>query len=133
AVLPSLSRLQQEGDVGRQKLTQYTRYLTVGICLIQGILLVLNMENPGKLFSGYDVNHYGQIVLVSKTIFMVQSVIFLTAGTMLLMWLGEQITQRGIGNGVSLIITIGILQDLPMAARGFKDMYFPAGGAATHH
>ncbi len=50
AVLPSLSRLQQEGDVGRQKLTQYTRYATIGICLIQAVLLVLNMENPGKLF-----------------------------------------------------------------------------------
>ena len=56
AVLPSLSRLQQEGDVGRQKLTQYTRYLTVVICVVQAVLLVLNMENPGKLFSGYDVN-----------------------------------------------------------------------------
>jgi len=130
AVLPSLSRLQQEGDVGRQKLTQYTRYLTVGICLIQAVLLVLNMENPGKLFSGYDVNHYGQIVLVSKTIFMVQSVIFLTAGTMLLMWLGEQITQRGIGNGVSLIITIGILQDIPAAAYSTYQLFFAPVGVA---
>jgi preprotein translocase subunit SecY len=130
AVLPSLSRLQQEGDVGRQKLTQYTRYLTVGICLIQGILLVLNMENPGKLFSGYDVNTYGQIVLVGKTIFMVQSVVFLTAGTMLLMWLGEQITQRGIGNGVSLIITIGILQDIPGAAYQTYQLFFAPVGVA---
>ena len=130
AVLPSLSRLQQEGDVGRQKLTQYTRYLTVVICVIQAVLLVLNMENPGKLFSGYDVNHYGQIVLVSKTMFMVQSVIFLTAGTMLLMWLGEQITQRGIGNGVSLIITIGILQDLPSAAMSTYQLFFAPVGVA---
>jgi preprotein translocase subunit SecY len=130
AVLPSLSRLQQEGDVGRQKLTQYTRYLTVGICLIQAVLLVLNMENPGKLFSGYDVNHYGQIVLVGKTMFMVQSVIFLTAGTMLLMWLGEQITQRGIGNGVSLIITIGILQDIPGAAMSTYQLFFAPVGVA---
>jgi len=130
AVLPSLSRLQQEGDVGRQKLTQYTRYLTVVICLIQAVLLVLNMENPGKLFSGYDVNHYGQIVLVSKWMFMVQSVIFLTAGTMLLMWLGEQITQRGIGNGVSLIITIGILQDLPGAAVNTYQLFFAPVGVA---
>src|SRR3954470_19225536 len=102
AVVPGLSRLQQEGDVGRQKLTQYTRYLTVAICLIQSVLLVLTLENPGKLFQGYDVNTYGQIVLMSHWTFLIFSTIYLTAGTMLLMWLGEQIAQRGIGNGVSL-------------------------------
>ena len=98
AVVPALSRLQQEGDVGRQKLTQYTRYATVLICLVQGVMLLLSLENPGRLFSGFDVNHYGQIVIVSKFWFLVQSTIFMTAGTMLLMWLGEQITQRGIGS-----------------------------------
>jgi preprotein translocase subunit SecY len=116
AVVPALSRLQQEGDVGRQKLTQYTRYATVLICLIQGVLLILALENPGRLFPGYDVNTYGQIVVVSKFWFMVQSTVIMTAGTMLLMWLGEQITQRGIGNGVSLLITVGILADIPAAA-----------------
>jgi preprotein translocase subunit SecY len=59
AVVPSLSRLQQEGDVGRQKLTQYTRYATVLICLVQGTLLIFALENPGRLFPGYDVNQYG--------------------------------------------------------------------------
>ena len=63
AVVPTLSRLQQEGDVGRQKLTQYTRYATVLICLIQGTLTLLALENPSKLFSGYDVATYGSIVL----------------------------------------------------------------------
>lgn len=116
AVVPSLSRLQQEGDVGRQKLTQYTRYATVLICLIQGTLLILALENPGRLFPGYDLNTYGSIVIVSKFWFLVTSVIIMTAGTMLLMWLGEQITQRGIGNGVSLLITVGILADIPGAA-----------------
>src|SRR5664280_2967921 len=107
AVVPTLSRLQQEGDVGRQKLTQYTRYATVLICLVQGTLLILALENPGRLFSGYDINVYGEIIIVNKTGFLATSVVFMTAGTMLLMWLGEQITQRGIGNGVSLLITIG--------------------------
>jgi preprotein translocase subunit SecY len=130
AVVPMLSRLQQEGDVGRQKLTQYTRYATVMICLVQGILLILALENPGRLFSGYDVNHYGQIVLVSKYWFMVQSTVFMTAGTMLLMWLGEQITQRGIGNGVSLLITIGILADLPGAALATYHLFFAPIGVA---
>lgn len=130
AVVPGLSRLQQEGDVGRQKLTQYTRYATVLICLIQGVLLILALENPGRLFPGYDVNTYGQIVVVSKFWFMVQSTVFMTAGTMLLMWLGEQITQRGIGNGVSLLITVGILADIPGAAVATWQLFFAPVGVA---
>jgi preprotein translocase subunit SecY len=122
AVVPSLSRLQQEGDVGRQKLTQYTRYATVFICLGQGALLILALENPGNLFSGYDVNVYGAIVLINRGWFLVTSVIFMTAGTLLLMWLGEQITQRGIGNGISLLITVGILADIPGAAQTLKTL-----------
>nr|WP_246026497.1 preprotein translocase subunit SecY [Oleiharenicola lentus] len=130
AVVPALSRLQQEGDVGRQKLTQYTRYATVLICLIQGVLLILALENPGRLFPGYDVNQYGQIVVVSKFWFMVQSTVIMTAGTMLLMWLGEQITQRGIGNGVSLLITVGILADIPGAAVATYQLFFAPVGVA---
>jgi preprotein translocase subunit SecY len=131
AVVPALSRLQQEGDVGRQTLTQYTRYLTVVICLIQGILLILALENPAKLFSGFDVNHYGQIVVVGKFGFLLESTIFMTAGTLLLMWLGEQITQRGIGNGVSLLITIGILADVPAAAVATYHLFFAPVGTAS--
>jgi preprotein translocase subunit SecY len=132
AIVPALSRLQQEGDVGRQKLTQYTRYATVFICVIQAVLLILNMENPGKLFQGYDVNTYGQIVVIGKTSFLIQSTIIMTAGTMLLMWLGEQITQRGIGNGVSLLITIGILADIPGAAQATYGLFFAPVGVAQH-
>jgi preprotein translocase subunit SecY len=131
AVVPTLSRLQQEGDVGRQKLTQYTRYLTVAICLVQGVLLILALENPGRLFPGYDLNAYGNIVIVDKTFFLVQSTVFLTAGTMLMMWLGEQITQRGIGNGVSLLITIGILADIPGAAAATYQLFFAPVGTAS--
>jgi len=128
AVVPALSRLQQEGDVGRQKLTQYMRYATVMICLIQGTLLIWALEQPGRLFPGYDENVYGPIVVVGKLGFLVTSVVFMTAGTMLLMWLGEQITQRGIGNGVSLLITVGILADIPNAAVATYDMFFrPVG------
>lgn len=123
AVVPALSRLQQEGDVGRQKLTQYTRYATVAICLIQGVLLILALENPGRLFPGYDVQQYGDIVIVSKFWFLLTSTVFLTAGTLLLMWLGEQITQRGIGNGVSLLITVGILADVPGAAAATYQLF----------
>jgi preprotein translocase subunit SecY len=132
AVVPQLSRLSQEGDVGRQKLTQYTRYATVLICLVQGTLLILALENPGRLFYGFDVNTYGNIVIVGKASFLVTSVIFMTAGTMLLMWLGEQITQRGIGNGVSLLITIGILQDIPGAAQQTYKMFFRPVGTGSN-
>ena len=132
AVVPSLSRLQQEGDVGRQKLTQYTRYATLLICLIQGGLLLAALEHPEQLFPGYDLGTYGPIVIVSKWSFMVTSIIYMTAGTMLLMWLGEQITQRGIGNGVSLLITIGILADVPGAAVQTYKMFFrPVGTGAS--
>ena len=130
AVVPALSRLQQEGDTGRQKLTQYTRYLTLIICVVQGALLILALENPSRLFQGFDVNHYGQIVIVGKAWFLVQSTIFMTAGTLLLMWLGEQITQRGIGNGISLLITIGILADIPGAAVATYQLFFAPVGVA---
>jgi preprotein translocase subunit SecY len=117
AVVPGLARLQQEGDVGRQKIAQYTRYATVLICVVQGALLILALENPSKLpgFSAYDINRHGQIVVISHTWFLITGVVFMTAGTMLLTWLGEQITQRGIGNGISLLITVGILSDIPGA------------------
>jgi preprotein translocase subunit SecY len=128
AVVPSLSRLQQEGDVGRQKLTQYTRYATVLICFVQGALTIVALENPGRLFGGYDINVYGEIVLVNKGWFLATSVIFMTAGTLLLMWLGEQITQRGVGNGVSLLITVGILSDIPGAAATLKTLVFAPVG-----
>ena len=113
AVVPSLARLQQEGEVGRQKITQYTRYATVGICVVQAILLIMTLENPGRIFQGFS----GSIVLVDHTWFIVTSTIFLTAGVMVMMWIGEQITERGVGNGISILITVGILADLPSAAQ----------------
>lgn len=115
AVVPSLARLQQEGEVGRQKLTQYTRYATLVICIVQSILLILTLQSPSRIFPDYDVSRYGEIILLSHGWFTITSVIFLTSGTMLLMWIGEQITNRGIGNGISILITVGILADLPAA------------------
>jgi len=129
AVVPGLARLQQEGDVGRQKLTQYTRYATLVICLLQGTLLILALENPAKLFPGYDLATYGPIVVSGHFWFLINSVVFLTAGTMLLMWIGEQVTQRGIGNGVSIIITIGILADLPGAVQATWRLFTVPVGA----
>lgn len=128
AVVPALARLQQEGESGRQKLSQYTRYATVIICAVQAVLLVLALQNPGSLFSGFSIAEYGDIVITNKTWFLVSSIVFLTAGTVLLMWIGEQISKLGIGNGISILITIGIISDLPGAAKATYDLFFgPVG------
>lgn len=124
AMLPSLARLQQEGEFGRQQLMQYTRYLTLGICLIQGGLLVMALTNyPDKLFPGFDVVTYGPIALHSGFWFLFICTLLLSCGTMILTWLGEQITQRGVGNGVSLLITVGILSGLPQSLFLFSKMF----------
>ncbi len=128
AVFPALSRLQQEGETGRQKISQYTRYATVAICLVQSVLLILGLQNPETLFQGFSVGTYGQIVIIDQTWFLITSVIFLTAGTVLLMWIGEQITKLNIGNGISILITVGIIADLPGAAKATYDLFFgPVG------
>jgi len=128
AVVPSLARLQREGDSGRQKVAQYTRYATIVISIIQSTLLIMTLEHPGRLFAGFDTATYGEIVMWNHGWFLFTSVIFLTAGTTLLMWLGEQITQRGIGNGISLLITVGILSDIPGAAVLTYKMFFAPVG-----
>jgi preprotein translocase subunit SecY len=128
AVIPTLSKLARE-EGGRTKIIQYGRYLTVLLCLGQGLAMAISWEHPSNIFGG-DI---GRLVLYEDTPFQmwwyrIQTVLMLTTGTMLLMWLGEQITERGIGNGVSLVITIGILARLPAAMTALKDMFFPAGG-----
>ncbi len=124
AMLPSLAKLQQEGEFGRQRLMQYTRYLTLGICFIQGWLLVMALTNyPDKLFPGFDANTYGSIALHNGFWFLFLCTLLLSAGTMILTWLGEQITQRGIGNGVSLLITVGILSGLPQSLYLFGKLF----------
>jgi len=128
AVFPALARLQQEGESGRQKLTQYTRYATVVISAVQAVLLILGLQNPGTLFQGFTADSYGQIVFVDRFWFLVSSTVFLTSGTVLLMWLGEQITKLGIGNGISILITVGIISDLPGAVKATYDLFFgPVG------
>lgn len=126
AVIPQLSKLARE-EGGRTKLIQYGRYLTLLLCLGQGFVMALGWERPEQIF-GPGI---GRLVLYSDSViwwYRIQTVMILTTGTMLLMWLGEQITERGIGNGISLVITIGILARLPQAAVALKDMFFPGGG-----
>ncbi|MDR1891022.1 MAG: preprotein translocase subunit SecY [Puniceicoccales bacterium] len=116
AISPALARMQHEGEVGRQKIAQYTRYLTVVVCLIQGWLLVMALANyPDKLFYGFNTSQYGNIIIRDGVSFFITSTIFLTAGTLILVWIGEQISQVGIGNGISLLIAAGILSSMPGA------------------
>lgn len=133
-VIPQLSKMQKE-DGGRQKISQFTRYLTVVLCIIQGYLLAKSFENPANSLNflpgiGTTIQKMGVDLVASKTFgFEVITVISLTAGTMLLMWLGDQITERGIGNGISLIITIGIVARLPAALIQAWRTFVPANGA----
>src|SRR3954453_19320873 len=130
AVVPTLSKLARE-EGGRVKIIQYGRYLTVLLCLGQGLFMAFQWENASGLFPGFQ----GNLVMYESAIwwYRIQTVIILTTGTMLLMWLGEQITERGIGNGISLVITIGIVADLPMAAQGFFEMFFPPAGVEARY
>ena len=128
AVVPTLERLKQEGESGRAKLIQYGRYLTVLICIIQGFFLAKAFENPaGTLFPGFT----GVLVQNPGIGFELLTVITITSGTILLMWLGEQITQRGIGNGVSMIITVGIVDRLPQAIAQAWSLFFPGPGGES--
>jgi preprotein translocase subunit SecY len=123
AVVPRLSKLARE-EGGRTKIIQYGRYLTVLICIGQGAALTMSWENPGAVFTGFQ----GTLVLwKSIWLYRIVTVLILTAGTMLLMWLGEQITERGIGNGISLIISIGIVARLPQAFVALRDMLLAGG------
>jgi preprotein translocase subunit SecY len=125
AVIPSLERLVREGDAGRQKITQYTRYLTVGLCIFQGYFFAMSLEQPGAIFEVSFVTTPGLG-------FRLLGMLCMTTGTMLLMWLGEQITERGIGNGVSLIITVGIVSALPNAVQMTVNMFKPIDGVAQY-
>lgn len=132
AVIPQLGKLAKE-DGGRQKVMQYTRYVTILLCLFQGYLLALSFENPGSnpFLSGIqDTIAQLGIPLVSNPgmAFRIVTVITLTAGTMFLMWLGDQITDRGIGNGMSLVITAGIVARLPAALIQAWHTFVPSGG-----
>lgn len=102
-LVPSLEEIQKEGDSGRQKISQWTRYLTIAVAIIQSIGIYVWLKQSGL------------IVMENQTLFVVTLIPILTAGTVFLMWLGEQITVNGIGNGISLLIFINIVARLPIA------------------
>jgi preprotein translocase subunit SecY len=128
AVIPRLSKLARE-EGGRAQIIKYGRYLTVLLCLGQGLYFAMGWENPMKQFPDFQ----GQLVLNINHIwwYRIETVLIMTTGAMLLVWLGEQITERGIGNGVSLIITIGIVARLPNAFTALHDMF--SGKESNYH
>ncbi len=119
AVVPSWAKMARE-EGGRQKITQYTRIGTIILCLFQGYLLAKSLQNPGQniFLSGLQetMDKMGRPLVPDYGVgFIITAVATITAGTMLMMWLGEMITERGIGNGVSLLICVNIVSALPGA------------------
>ncbi|MFN5867502.1 MAG: preprotein translocase subunit SecY [Candidatus Kapaibacterium sp.] len=108
--VPQIARMQKEGEEGRRRITQWTRFLTVGIAALQaiGLSIKLNAQTAADT---------AKVVMIDGPLFTLTAVTLLTAGTMFLMWIGEQITERGLGNGISLIIFIGIISRLPVAVQ----------------
>lgn len=114
-VIPQLEALSKEGEAGRHKITQYTRYATVVLSLVQGIFISIGLESMSAPGSG------AMIVIEPGWSFRLMTMLTLTSGTAFIMWLGEQMTERGIGNGISLIIFAGIVARMPAAiANTFK-------------
>ncbi|MTI65069.1 MAG: preprotein translocase subunit SecY, partial [Firmicutes bacterium] len=117
--IPALERLAKEGEEGRKKIAQYTRYGTVIFALIQAI--------------GISVGLFRQALIDTSFLSISVVVITLTAGTAFLMWLGEQITENGIGNGISLIIFTGIVSRIPAGIYSVSNLYFKAGTINLFH
>jgi preprotein translocase subunit SecY len=119
SVYPPLEKLQKEGEAGRKKINEYTRYLTVGLCFVQSYMWIHYISTAGgssivyKGFAGF----YPTLV----------SAITMTAGTIFLMWIGEQIDEYGIGNGISLLIMAGILARIPRAVKDLYDSFLKEG------
>ncbi len=107
-LIPKFAKMQKEGDSGRKKINQYTRYITVGVTILQASAYVAYLVNLTKSSPGAMIESF-------KPYFWISTVVILTAGTLFVMWMGEKITDKGLGNGTSLIIMIGILARLPNA------------------
>ncbi len=109
-VVPSMEALKKEGEAGRRKITQYTRYGTLGLAVFQSLGIAVALESSAGLVNTPGIG------------FRVTAMVSLTAGTMFLMWLGEQITERGLGNGISIIIFAGIAAGLPQSIGGLLEL-----------
>jgi len=116
---PPFQKLQKEGESGRKKINQYTRYLTVAVAILQASAYVQYLNSPG----------YREAIIPSySSVFWLSTTIVLTAGTLFVMWLGERITDKGLGNGASIIIMVGILARLPQSFWQEWQAKIPTGG-----
>src|SRR5690606_14742246 len=119
--IPRLETLNKEGEFGRKKINQYTRMLTFPLAIIQSVGMIFLVKQVAASFSGL-----GDITAGATVMQWVLMVAALTTGAMILMWLGELITEKGVGNGISLIITIGIVSSLPSTISDiWKSVYDP--------
>ena len=118
AVIPALEKLAKEGEAGHKKIVQYTRYGTIALAIVQSYFISLWLENPAN-FQGLQVSQF------TGWSFRMLTVITLTSGTAFIMWLGEQIQEYGIGNGMSLIITAGIVSRIPTAMFQLWSLFSP--------
>ncbi len=123
-VIPALEKTAKEGEMGRRKINQYTRYGTIILSIIQSFFIALWLENPAR-FGGLE------IVQFPGWSFRLLTVLTLTTGSAFIMWLGEQIQEKGIGNGMSLLITVGILSRVPTAAFQMIELMKPGHAAAS--
>ena len=130
AVVPKLAKLSRE-EGGRQKINQYTRFITILIATVQGFLLAKSLENPGSIPYMSGIEKFGRLVPEPGWGFVAMTVLTILAGTMFLMWLGDQITERGIGNGISLIISVNIIAALPGALVQAWKTYVTSGAASN--
>ncbi len=130
AVVPSLGKLSRE-DGGRQKISLYTRILTIVLCLLQGWMLAKSLVTPeaNPFLRDIASGSARELVPDPGAMFLIKTVIIVTAGTMFLMWMGDQITERGIGNGVSIIIMVNIIHALPGALFQVYNTYVASAGA----
>ena len=132
AVIPQLQKISRE-EGGRQKITQYTRYVTIVIALFQSLMFARTFQNPQSLPMFRGLPEGVSLVLNPGLGFEITTVLTLTAGTIFMMWLGEQITERGIGNGISLLIATNILAKFPAAVGLAYQMFFPPPGVPQRY
>ncbi len=132
AAVPALSKLSRE-DGGRQKINLYTRYATIVLCLFQGYMLAQSLINPeaNPFLRDMAQGSTQELVPNSGFGFVITSVLILTGGTMFLLWLGDQLTERGLGNGVSIIITVNIIFALPAALYQVYQTYVAGATSPT--
>ncbi|MFO0662527.1 MAG: preprotein translocase subunit SecY [Polyangiaceae bacterium] len=116
-VWPPLGELRKEGEAGQRKINQYTRYGTIGLSIFQGVAAALQLESMNN--SDLAGSNLGEVVLHPGWGFRIMSALTFTTGTAFMMWIGEQVTERGVGNGISLIIFAGIVDGIPAGMLGY--------------